>query len=160
MKSLITNFKTVNLINNIQGLTLDLEKATPFEINMFVGYLLGRITASDVRNPRQYTILDNQLILDHHISGRNYVVQDYYHNHEAAHLLLIHHGIAIVFDKDNNVYRASKITIENEEIVSDGKYLSDSETSSFINEAGLKTLINVLSYDNMERLVELEKEFN
>lgn len=152
MKKLIKNLKQVDLISDKKGANLDLDNATPFEINIFLGYLLGRISAYDICNPKQYAIQDCGLRI-----GETIVVPDYYNNHVEAHLLLTKYNIATVFDDDANVYRACKMTIESGEMVVDGSYASAFNESNYINAAGLKTLIGVLSSKNIQKIYELDQ---
>lgn len=157
MNALIESFKEIDLISNIKGLTLDLEKATPTEINLFIGALTGRIPLEDIFRGHLYSVEDFCLTHYGH-SGKTVVIPDYYHNHTEAHLLFARHNITVISDNGNSGYRGAKMMVdERNEVVMDGKYISASSTSMYLNRAGLETLVKVLEIDYMDKLVKIHE---
>lgn len=157
---LLQNFKIIETPNN-NIIMLDQDSATPTDINMYVGFLLGRISAQDMANPFQYSISDFSLT-HYGQMGTTVVIPDFYHDHAECHLILSHHQIATAFSKEQNCYVSSKICInpDSQSIEINDEYSICHASSQYLNESGLLALINCLEQDNQDKLEELFKVFN
>ncbi len=157
---LLKNFKIIESSKN-NFIILDQDSATPLEINMYVGFLLGRISARDMVNPFQYSISDFSLT-HYGQMGLTTVIPDFYHDHTECHLLLSHHQIATASSKEQNCYVSSKICVnpDSQSIEIDDKYAICGASSQYLNASGLYALINCLEQDQQGKLEELYLAFN
>lgn len=157
---LLKNFKTIESPNN-KIIMLDQDSATPVEINMYVGFLLGRISAQDMVNPFQYSISDFSLTYYGQM-GVTVVIPDFYHDHAECHLILSHHQIATASSKEQNCYVSSKICInpDSQSIEINDEYSTCYASSQYLNKSGLLALINCLEKDNQDKLEALFDAFN
>lgn len=160
---LIKNIKVENVLDQDIS-TLDLDKATAFELNMFVGFLLGKLSVADFVNPRIYDIGQFDLSF-YSPMGMTTVIPDYYNDHAEAHTLFSHHNIVIVNDYNDekgcsNGYIAAKMVFKNGMIIQNPVFEFANSSSLYLNECGLKTLIKVLSYNQFKTLRKLHLELN
>lgn len=161
MTALITNFKSIK-INGEDALTLDFEKATPFEYNMFVGFLLGKIRTFDIFNPSQYCARkeDRFSLLYSSPSGIVTVVPDYYHCLLDAKDVFDLNSIVVVYDYKEHLYYAQKMSVVDKKICIEEQYSDCQMTSKKEIEAGLKSLISYLSIERSDILIRLNNAFN
>lgn len=154
---LLQNFK---INKDKQTLSLDYEQATPRDINIYIGYLIGRINADEVAGHHFYRWGEQRhgrdfcLVYDGHM-GQSIVIPDYYHEHTEAFLLLTHRNIVItnaVNGENNFYYIAAKMTVIDNVIQQDNEYLDCNMTSGYISKAGLFTLSKCLEKDHPEKL--------
>ncbi len=80
MKSFIKNFVEIKENGLVVGLSLDLEKAEPLELNIYTAYLSGRLTADDVISPPPWLKVSDWTVVGHGTFHDEIVVRDFVGN--------------------------------------------------------------------------------
>lgn len=142
------------MVRTSSGYTLNLDTATAADINIMVGYLLGRFDLHTMKTCMNHNVKDHKVFTYNPVQGEISVIPDYYHDHSEAHTLLIHHGIAIAFYKHENAYLGAPVKAENNNIKQDD-IVDSVHYSDYINRAGLGALIKKLSASKPQKIIDL-----
>lgn len=158
--SLLKNFQ----INKENGtISLDYDQATPLDINIYISYLIGRISATETLDRNFYRVGDKRhnrdyCLVNDGVMGQTVVVPDYFHDHTEAFLLLTHRNIIItnaVSEENNRFYLGAKMNVENGVVQQNPEYLDCNMQSVYILKAGLLTLAKCIEKEQPEKLQDL-----
>lgn len=156
MDQLIENLKPIE-INGENALILDLEKASPFEKNVYAAYLDGKLSSIEIFEPYHGFYQRNNKLGVGSRTSESFIVEDYANDiGECVQLCSLYDVVVLKKQGGGHVGKRLAAGKYNkvEELENSKKC---SQSAHFYTHAGLHTVIKVMEMEYPDRLIGLAK---